>query len=94
MEEHPKEPSVPFGGGQLSEEAAEILTRRIVAGHKLSRVMFHVFSLLPLLLSAFFAWVFISEVDLDSFAGLMLATIAIGGPALFSAFLWSRARRF
>ena len=49
MEEYPKEHSGSFSGGQLSDEAAAIVTKQIVTGYKVNRVLYRIFSLAPLL---------------------------------------------
>jgi hypothetical protein len=48
-------------------------------------------TLLPLLISTFFVWVFLSEVRMNSVASYLAALLFIGLPAVLSAYLWKKA---
>lgn len=81
----------------LTPEAQSILnrqlSRKIVWGYKGTRFFLMALALLPLLVSAVFAFVAIRSGVL-SFRSVLVGLVLIGGPLAISAWLFSRARRY
>ncbi len=84
-------------GVVLTQEAQEILSRqlsrKIVWRYKGTKLLLLTLSLLPLTISAVFAFVAV-RAGVLSFRSVLVGFVLIGSPIAVSAWLFNRARRY